>query len=76
MAKEGGLKKHGPIATVMEEVFGSPDNHEGDSGDCHDGVPGYPMGSGGKAPELTYVENNEWATVEKNSLHGKKSYKG
>lgn len=65
MAKTGGLKHHGPIATPMEEVFGNINDREGDSGDCHDGIPGYPAGSGGKAPELTFVENDEWAKVEK-----------
>lgn len=56
--------EHGPILTPMTEVFGS-DDVKGDSGDCHDGVPGYPPGSGGKAPELTYVENGEWQKVKK-----------
>lgn len=66
MAKErAGLKQFGPIATVMEEVFGNTKEREGDSGDCHDGVPGYPAGSGGKAPELTFVENGAWSSVEK-----------
>lgn len=57
------MPKEGPILTPMQEVPGSPSNHKGDSGDCFDGVPGMPAGSGGKAPELTYVENTPWDKV-------------
>jgi len=54
------MAKEGPILTPMTEVFGNIKDREGDSGDCHDGVPGYPAGSGGKAPELTFVEDGVW----------------
>lgn len=65
MSKEkAGLKHNGPIATVMEEIPGSPSNHEGDSGDIHDGLAGYPKGSGGDAPELTLVNNAAWGRTK------------
>lgn len=65
MSKEkAGLKQHGPIATVMENLFGSPDDHKGDSGDLFDGVSGYPKGSGGDAPELTFVNNAAWGRTK------------
>jgi hypothetical protein len=47
----------------MNEVLGGPSDKTGDSGDCFDGIKGYPAGSGGKAPELTFVENGPWGKV-------------
>lgn len=57
------MAKHGPIQSPMAEIPGNPSDHKGDSGDCHDGIKGYPAGTGGKAPELTFVENDEWGKV-------------
>jgi len=59
------MAKHGPIQTVMQEVPGNPSDHKGDSGDCHDGLPGYPASSGGKLPELTFVEDGVFGKVKK-----------
>ena len=59
------MPKNGPILTPMNEIPGSPSDHKGDSGDCFDGLPGYPAGSGGKAPELTFVEDGGFGKVKK-----------
>ena len=60
-------KREGPISTEMEWIPGDPSDHKGDSGDCFDGVKGYPAGSGGKAPELTFVEDGVWGKVPKDN---------
>lgn len=57
------MSKVGPILTPMNEVLGGPSDKTGDSGDCFDGIKGYPAGTGGKAPELTFVENGPWGKV-------------
>ena len=59
------MPKNGPILTVMESVPGTPSNHKGDSGDSFDGLNGYPASSGGKLPELTFVNNGGFGTVKK-----------
>ena len=57
------MPKEGPILTPMPDVPGNPKDFKGDSGDCHDGIPGMPPGTGGKAPEVTYVEDDAWSKV-------------
>lgn len=64
MAKDNGLHDHGPVCTPMTDIPGDPKNFSGDSGDIHDGVPGYPKGTGGKAPELTFVDDGVFGKVK------------
>jgi hypothetical protein len=48
-------KTIGPVLTVMDWVPGNPDDVRGDQSTAFDGVPGYPKGSGGAVPEVTFV---------------------
>lgn len=50
--------KKGPIETVMDGsmIPGNPDDLRGDQSTAFGGVPGYPPSSGGKIPEVTFVD--------------------
>jgi hypothetical protein len=51
------MAQEGPILTVQDAsmIPGNPNDLRGDQSTAFDGVPGYPKGSGGKIPEVTFV---------------------
>lgn len=49
-------KQIGPILTNNEFMPGDPNDLNGDQSSAFNGVPGYEKGSGGKIPEVTFVD--------------------
>jgi hypothetical protein len=62
MADSTGTK-HGPILSPMESIPGDPNDLRGDNASTFDGVPGYPKGSGGKIPEVTFDNQGTFGKV-------------
>jgi hypothetical protein len=62
--------RHGPIETEMEMIPGDPNDLKGDTNGVYDGVNGYPKGSGGKIPELTFDEAGNFGKVDKPASKG------
>lgn len=52
------MTQKGPILTVQDAamIVGNPDDLRGDQSTSFDGVPGYQKGTGGKIPEVTFVD--------------------
>ena len=63
MANESQGHQHGPIRIVPEELFGNPKDFEGDMSSEHDGIAGYPAGTGGKAPEVTFINEGAFGKI-------------
>jgi hypothetical protein len=56
-----GMKQNGPISTPMQWIPGNPSDHSGADSTIHNGVPGYPAGTGGKLPEVTFSNTDGFA---------------
>ena len=55
-------KTHGPILTPNDFMPGDPNDVRGDQSGAFDGVPGYPKGTAGKLPEVTFVDQDGFSS--------------